>query len=232
MTIIENMGQYPWWLYPPGDPGQEIAGLWLSTQLGAEELLIGELVSAVGNRDWLLSGTWHSRERASVQGFGRYPALAREILATAESRTPRGLVSSSEWCLANPDPALLNDYASMVRHSRGKGSSITLAPEGSSRRTWYAATAGANWRSTLALDFESSGLEFTDRVILGCYFEQLVRVDLIAVVPFDLHPLSGFALIGAVEQLAPVAASLPGLISSLGADDVAQLFNGGGGLAL
>jgi hypothetical protein len=88
------------------------------------------------------------------------------------------------------------------------------------------------WRAALSFHFEPTGLEYTDRSIVGCYLEQLAKGAFVAVVPLDIHPQSGLAMIGAAEQLESVVSSLPDDIPSMNPDDIAGLHERGGGLAL
>jgi hypothetical protein len=96
-----------------------------------------------------------------------------------------------------------------------------LAPEGFSRWTSYGATTGVYWRAALGFHFEPTGLEYTDRAIVGCKLKRLAKGGFVAVVPLDLHPQSGLALIGAAEQLGLIAASLADDVPSMGPEDVA-----------
>ncbi|MEU0096505.1 hypothetical protein [Kribbella sp. NPDC006257] len=231
MVIIEDIGQYDWWPYSVVEPDQKLAGVWLPAEDGAEGLIIAEMARCLNQWSWLVSGTWYGKDAASIQGFDRYPGLMKDLIGSAQSRTPRELATVSEWGVGNPDPAQLSSFAASVRSSRGRSYCLALAPEDFSRRTWYGVTMGAYWRAVLAFHFEPAGLQYTDRAIAGCYLEQLAKSRFVAVIPLDMHPQFGFALIGSAEQAGLVAAALADSIPSMRLEEVAKLHERGGGLA-
>jgi hypothetical protein len=236
MQIVEAVARHEWWPYRTMEmDGGSPDTLWLAVPPDRERELLNELTVAWSDLEWLVMGTWHRKQAAlSAQGFAeRYPGLARELVGRGESESPRGLVSSSEWCIADPACSLLYDFLSIVRRARGKGGCLVLAPPGFSRRTWYALSAGMQWRSVLAAEFDGpGGIEELDREIIAQYLSQLAKNGFAAMIPLDFHPCGGYVVVGNRERLASMANRLPKTIASYSAIEVANLVAGGGGLAL
>jgi hypothetical protein len=236
MQIVEAVARHEWWPYRTTETdGGSLDTLWLAIQPDRERELLSEIAVAWSDLEWLVMGTWHRKQAAlSTQGFTeRYPGLTQELVARGELESPRGLVSSSEWCVADPACSHLYDFLSVVRRARGKGGCLVLAPPGLSRRTWYALSAGMQWRSVLATEFDGPGsIDELDREIIAQYLSQVVKNGFAAMVPLDSHPAGGYAVVGNRERLASMADRLPKTITSYSAIEVAKLVAGGGGLAL
>lgn len=234
MQIVENVTQYDWWPYPATNSG-ELSSLWLPVSPDKELELLSGLATAWSGLEWLVMGTWHRGDRdLPAKGFAdRYPGFARETIALSDSESPRGFMSHSEWCVADPASPHLHDVLTVIRKSRGKGVCLTLGQPSASKRTWYAVSMAATWRASLALEFESPrGLGGIQEAIIAQYLSGMVAAELVAMVPLDYHPLGGYVMLGGAGQLSTMADMLQPELSSFSAASVAKLFSDGGGAAL
>jgi hypothetical protein len=237
MQIIENVARYDWWPYRAADSGKasNVSSLRLPVEPAEEPGLLLELAAAWSELQWLAVGTWHRRQRGlPAQGFAaRYPGLAREIIARCDSEGPRGFVSHSEWCVADPSSYRIHDVLSVFRKSRGKGGCLTLGSPSASRRSWYTLSMAAVWRSVLAIELEGpDGFDDLHAAIVAQYLTSIMKEELVAMIPLDFHPMGGYVILGGDEQVSMMANLLPPALPSFSAASVAGLFAHGGGLAL
>lgn len=172
MQIIENVSQYEWWPYPAVDLSErlvdlgerlDLSSLWLPVNTEEEPELLARLATAWAGLEWLVMNTWVRKQRdLPAQGFTvRWPGFAREIIARSDTERPSGLVSHTEWCVADPSSRHLHEVLSGIRNSGGKGGCLTLgssSPSSPSRGTWYALSTAMSWR--IAFPFEFKGVGF------------------------------------------------------------------------
>jgi hypothetical protein len=235
MQLIEDVEQRDWWPYGGVEGTGRLSALWLPSRPDDERSLLDALRVAWGDLEWSALGTWYRKGREiPAKGFdNRYPSLSREMVARCELATPRGLVALSEWCILDPSSGLLHEFLTALRRARGKGSWLTVLPDRSALRTWYALSAGIAWRATLALEVDTAvDIEATHRLIISHYLAHTAGIDLVSIVPLDHHPWGGYVVAGNIERLTAMASCLPPAIAGLAQVEAADIFMAGGGLAL
>lgn len=237
IPLIEDVGNFQWpsrRSVMDGEPAA-ISGLWLSAKPEDSRRLLEEMAEALRNHVWLLMGTWYGKRGGALPvGFeSRYPGLPAQMIARNESDGPRGLVALSEWCVANPSSEYLFEFLESLRRSRGKGGGAVVAEADCSLRSWFALSMGSLWRASVAMELEDSGgHEGIHDSISWLQMVEMSERGYFPLVPLDLHPEGGFALLGNNLRLSRISQIVGERLQGFPLISSREVFDRGGGLAL
>ncbi|MCH7230782.1 hypothetical protein L0U85_07950 [Glycomyces sp. L485] len=211
--------------------------LWLPADHPDDErTLLATLGSSWEIYQWFGMGTWFALGTESQPPLGmadRYADLQRDLIAEGSLTTPRGLRVRSQWCTLDPRSDAVHEFLTATRQSRGSGSCLSLAPQGSSPRAWYAASAALQHRSLLTF----GGLGDRDRREADgsatlTYLASGPAAGYASLIPLDLHPWGGCVVAGDEEFLSVLMELLPDPLPGLAAVSWEQIVGRAGGLAL
>ncbi|CAL9551712.1 hypothetical protein SUDANB132_04450 [Streptomyces sp. enrichment culture] len=237
MYRVDDVTRCAWWPYSSsGDAIRPpVDGLWLPVSPDGAGGLLDKVAGRWSSWAWLLMGTWYrKRGESDPRGFdARYPGLAREIVGRVQAESPRGLVSDTEWCVADPRSHHLFDFFEMLRRSRGKGGAAVLTDSAASVRSWYALSGGMFWRASLAMELEGEqGSEESHRSLITMHVRNMSERGYVSLVPLDLHPEAGFAAFAQPQMMDVFAEATLISVSDVPLLGVRGVLGRGGGLAL
>ncbi|WP_369257063.1 hypothetical protein [Streptomyces sp. R35] len=237
MYRVGDVPRCTWWPYSARDGAvhDAVDGLWLPASQEDGKRLLEEIVNEWSSWTWLLMGTWYRKrgETDPSRFEARYPGLAREVVGRIQAESPRGLVSDTEWCVADPHSDRLFDFLETLRRSRGKGGCAVLAESADSLRSWYALSGGMFWRASLALELEGMrGSEVTHDSVIGLHLQNMSERGYVSLIPLDLHPEAGFAAFTHPLKMERFAADTLKALSGFPLLDTRDIFARGGGLAV
>lgn len=213
------------------------SALWLpADHPDDEQALLNTLAASWEDYQWLGMGTWIQPDPASAPPLGmadRYGDLQRDLIAEGSLTTPRGFRMRSEWSRLDSRAGALPEFLTKIRQSGGSGACLSLAAQGTSPRAWHAASTALLHRALLTF----GGLGDSDRWEAAgsatlTYLASGPASEYASVVPLDVHPWGGFAVVGDEAFLTTLGELLPDPLPGLAEVSWQDVRARAGGLAI
>lgn len=190
--------------------------------------MLDTLATAWHGYRWCGVDAWAAPTPCQFGGFAeRYPGLALETVAISEHTTPLGRSFRFDWAVLDASSSGLRRFVDHVRESRGKGACLLLVPPGPDERAWYSSTLAATCR--LLLSFEGTqdrAASAAHEGLLLTFVATATAAGCAVLIPLDLHPWAGYAVVGRDDLLTRLhdllPDDLPGVDAAVPADVVAR----------
>lgn len=210
--------------------------LWLPADADDEPEMVAALGASWASYQWTGMGMWFAPGAAPKPPAGfadRYGDLQRDLVAEGSLTTPRGLTVRAEWSTLNPHSIALHDFLTAIRQARGSGSCLSIMTADASPQTWYAASTALMHRALLTFGgMNDEDRNEADRSATLTYLAAGPGAGFASLIPLNLHPWGGFAVVGDETFLSSLREDLPELLPGLAETSPHAVTQRAGGLAL